>query len=152
MKVSADWSALRGTQWHQYALRFALGGFITAAAGAIATYQGPIVGGLFLAFPALFPAGATLIEKRESRRKESHGLDGTLRGRRVAALDAAGTVLGAVALSVFACLVWAESSRLPLLLVLFIATGCWLAAATSLWWLRKKHIPRLRRIPTDLSG
>ena len=31
--VPADWSALRGIRWHQYALRFALGGVVTAAAG-----------------------------------------------------------------------------------------------------------------------
>ena len=31
---------------------------------------GPAVGGLFLAFPAIFPASATLIEKDESQKKE----------------------------------------------------------------------------------
>jgi hypothetical protein len=34
----------------------------------------PVVGGLFLAFPAIFPASATLIEKHVRERKEKAGL------------------------------------------------------------------------------
>jgi hypothetical protein len=49
-----------------------------------------VFGGLFLAFPAIFPASATLIEQHERRRKQGTGGHGTLRGRRAAALDAAG--------------------------------------------------------------
>ena len=38
---------------------FFFGGLITAVAGVIAQRFGPIIGGLFLAFPAIFPASAT---------------------------------------------------------------------------------------------
>ncbi len=53
-----------------YAIRFLFGGLITVAAGIIAKRFGPGIGGLFLAFPAIFPASATLIEKHEKEKKE----------------------------------------------------------------------------------
>jgi hypothetical protein len=49
-------------------VRFALGGFATVAAGLVADLWGPAAGGLFLAFPAIFCATATLIEKHERER------------------------------------------------------------------------------------
>ena len=49
---------------------------MTVLAGVIAKKFGPVVGGLFLAFPAIFPASATLIEKHERERKERKGLKG----------------------------------------------------------------------------
>jgi hypothetical protein len=39
--------------------------------GLIAARFGPVVGGLFLAFPAIFPASATLIEKHVGTQGES---------------------------------------------------------------------------------
>jgi hypothetical protein len=62
MRIKADLSALAQTKWHDYAVRFLFGGFITALAGIIAKKFGPGIGGLFLAFPAILPASATLIE------------------------------------------------------------------------------------------
>jgi hypothetical protein len=89
MNIGIKWSALRDTSWHQYLIRFVLGGAVTAGAGAIATLFGPETGGLFLAFPAIFGASATLIEKHERERKERAGLQGTRRGREAVAVDAA---------------------------------------------------------------
>jgi Protein of unknown function (DUF3147) len=63
MIVQLNPSALRETHWYEYLIRFALGGAVTVVAGLIAARFGPVVGGLFLAFPAIFPASATLIEK-----------------------------------------------------------------------------------------
>ena len=74
MLIQVDPSALGQTKWHEYAVRFLFGGLITAIAGIIAKKFGPGVGGLFLAFPAIFPASATLIEKHEKEKKESEGL------------------------------------------------------------------------------
>ncbi len=90
MKISLDLSALGETKWYEYALRFAFGGAITVAAALIANSWGPGVGGLSLAFPALFPSSATLVEKHEKQTKQQHGLDGTIRSREAAGLDAAG--------------------------------------------------------------
>ncbi len=138
MNVSVDWSALRGIRWHQYALRFVLGGLVTLGAGAIANAAGPVFGGLFLAFPALFTASATLIERREVLNKARRGLHGHKRGRRAAALDAAGTVLGSIALACFAFIAWRGLPGHSAAAVLCIAGACWLAIAVLLWWLRKK--------------
>jgi nicotinamidase-related amidase len=69
-------------------IRFALGGAMTVIAGLIASRYGPVVGGLFLAFPAIFPASATLIEKHQRERKKKAGLSGARRGKEAAALDA----------------------------------------------------------------
>jgi Protein of unknown function (DUF3147) len=67
-------SALRQTRWYEYLIRFGLGGAMTAVAGLIAARFGPVIGGLFLAFPAIFPASVTLIEKHVRERKEKAGL------------------------------------------------------------------------------
>ena len=82
MIVQLNPSALRETHWYEYLIRFALGGAVTVVAGVIAARFGPVVGGLFLAFPAIFPASATLIEKHVRRRKEKAGLSGVRRGRK----------------------------------------------------------------------
>ena len=87
------------------------GGLITAIAGMIAHKFGPGVGGLLLAFPAILPASATLIEKHEKQRKQSAGFDGTKRGRKAAGVDAAGAAMGSIGLFVFALLVWHFISR-----------------------------------------
>jgi hypothetical protein len=75
-----DFSSLKETKPHEYALRFVFGGICTVLAGLIAKRYGPGLGGLFLAFPAIFPAGASLIESHEKRRKAEYGFDGTKRG------------------------------------------------------------------------
>jgi hypothetical protein len=61
------------------------------------------MGGLFLAFPAIFCASATLSEKHERQRKTLRGLKGERRGTDAAALDASGAALGAVGMMAFGC-------------------------------------------------
>jgi hypothetical protein len=108
---------------------------MTVIAGLIAARVGPIVGGLFLAFPAIFPASATLIEKHVRERKERVGLAGARRGKEAAALDAAGATLGSFGLAVFALVIWLLIERAPSL-ALVLATAAWLAVAVLAWWLR----------------
>ena len=98
--------ALRQTRWYEYLIRFILGGTMTVVAGVIAGRFGPLIGGLFLAFPAIFPASATLIEKHVRERKERAGLPGARRGREAAALDAAGAMLGSFGLAAFGLVIW----------------------------------------------
>jgi hypothetical protein len=106
MRIKVDLSVIGQTRWYEYAIRFLFGGLITAVAGIIAKKFGPVIGGLFLAFPAIFPASATLIEKHEKEKKEERGLRGTRRGREAASVDAAGSAMGSVGLLVFASIVW----------------------------------------------
>ena len=137
MKISLNLSAREKTKWYEYALRFAFGGAITVAAGLIANKWGPGVGGLFLAFPAIFPAAATLVEKHEKQKKQQHGLDGTIRGREAAGLDAAGAAIGSIGLIAFAVAVWCLMPLLSTWLVMICATLAWLITSVVIWYLRK---------------
>jgi hypothetical protein len=137
MVVRVTWSALRQTRWYEYVLRFVLGGLATLMAGAMAEFFGPETGGLFLAFPAIFCASATLIETHERERKQAHGLAGYRRGREAAALDAAGADLGSIGLVAFGFSVWllAPSSAFG---SLALGSLAWLFVSVSLWRLRRK--------------
>src|SRR5215470_10834004 len=59
------WPRLRRTKRREPINRFLFGGAVTLAAGIVAKQCGAEVGGLFLAFPALFPATITLIAAHE---------------------------------------------------------------------------------------
>ena len=137
MIVRLKLSALRETHWYEYLIRFGLGGAMTVVAGLIASRFGPIVGGLFLAFPAIFPASATLVEKHVRKRKERAGLPGARRGKEAAALDAAGATLGSFGLVAFGLIIWAMMERAPLL-ALFLAAIAWLAVAVFAWMRRRR--------------
>ena len=138
MPLKCKVSALGETNWHEYVVRFVFGGLITAMTGAIAAKWGPVIGGLFLAFPAIFPASATLVERHERKRKERHGLNGTIRGRQAAALDAAGAVMGSVGLIAFGAIVWRVAPRLPGWMMLSAATVAWAVLSVIMWLIRKR--------------
>lgn len=137
MIVKARFSALTETKWHEYALRFALGGLATVATGLIASKFGPATGGLFLAFPAIFCASATLVEKHERERKQKAGLRGEWRGKEAAALDSAGAALGSFGLLAFAVIVWGLSPVAATAWVFAGASAAWLVISISLWWGRR---------------
>lgn len=137
MRIKVDFSTLRQTKWHDYAVRFLFGGLITALAGIIAKRFGLAIGGLFLAFPAIFPASATLIEKHEKEKKEALGLKGAARGRNAASTDAAGSSMGSIGLSVFAFIVWQFMPRDRAWIVLGGATAVWLGVSVAVWQVRK---------------
>jgi len=137
MRIQVDLSTLAQTQWHEYAVRFLFGGLITTLAGIIAKELGPGIGGLFLAFPAIFPASATLIEKHEKEKKESLGLKGEARGRIAASIDAAGSSMGSIGLVVFALVVSQFISRGRAWIVLGGATVLWLGVSVAVWQIRK---------------
>jgi hypothetical protein len=136
MTVQVNFSALRETRWYEYLIRFALGGAVTVIAGLIAAGFGPIVGGLFLAFPAIFPASATLIEKHVREQKEKVGLSGARRGREAAALDAVGATLGSFGLAAFGLVIWLLIERAPAS-ALGLATVAWFTVAVLAWMLRR---------------
>jgi hypothetical protein len=168
LKIEFDISSLRRIKWSDYAVRFFFGGLVTAAAGVIAKEFGPAVGGLFLAFPAIFPASATLIENNERDRKRRAGKKGARRGRQAAAVDAAGAALGSIALLAFGLIAWRMLPAINAAIVLCSATAGWMAVAGLAWWIRKdlwksrrpdgrrRIIPRRSRSPhpvrTDLRA
>jgi hypothetical protein len=139
MLVKFDFASTRQTRWHEYATRFVFGGLVTLLAGLIADRFGPAWGGLFLAFPAISPATASLIEKHEREKKESAGLKGKKRGRLAAGIDAAGAAMGSLGLAAFALTAHLTITHWPLWPTLMTATVAWIAVAVAAWFLRR-HI------------
>ena len=109
---------------------------MTVITGLIAARFGPIIGGLFLAFPAIFPASVTLVEKHARQHKEKVGLSGVRRGREAAALDAIGATLGSFGLAAFAVVIWLMIELSPAV-ALVLATAAWLAISMCAWALRR---------------
>ncbi len=142
MYVRATLSALRGDHWREFAIRFALGGVATVLTGVIAALWGPVIGGLFLAFPAIMPATVTLVEKHERERKERAGLSGARRGCEVAAIEASGAALGGVGLMAFAAVAWLTIPSLSWFAVL-PAGAVWIVVSLLMWFFRRP----LRRWP-----
>jgi hypothetical protein len=140
MRIRINLDSLKQIRWHEYLTRFLLGGIITAASGLIAKHFGPVIGGLFLAFPAIFPAGATLIERQQRDKKRRAGIPRTIRGRLAAALDGRGAAMGAIALAPFGFLVWKLLPHHNAAVILSAALAVWLALATLIWRLRKLHV------------
>jgi hypothetical protein len=138
MRIQLDISVLRETRWYQVAVRFFFGGLVTAATGIIARKYGPSVGGLFLAFPAIFPASATLIERHEKEKKEHIGLHGTFRARRAVGVDAAGAAIGSIGLFVFALLIAKFLSNSRPTLVIAASTVSWMLVSGIVWFIRKR--------------
>src|SRR5690349_5218759 len=95
----------QGSLW-EYGVRFLLGGLATVTTGIVANAFGPAIGGLFLAFPALLAASATMVARHERKRKERHGLKGNERGKLAAALEARGAALGCAGMLAFALIVY----------------------------------------------
>lgn len=154
MKIGLDTKSLKENRWSEYAVRFFFGGVITATAGIIAKKFGPEVAGLLLAFPAIFPASATIIEQHEKEKMAKAGLDGTRRGRAMASIDAAGATMGSLGLIAFAALVWKGLPRYPTWAVLIAATVLWFGVAISAWILRRsfRNVRRRARRKAHSSG
>ena len=125
-----------------YGLRFAFGGAITAITGLIAHNFGPVVGGLFLAFPAILPASVTLIEDHE--------------GDRAAGASSLGAAIGSLGLLAFGAVVWGLARLLPGWLTLGCALIAWFVVAAGLWaafeWLRHRRREAERSSGCLLAG
>ena len=81
---------LRDVQPRHLAIRFAFGAAVSVVASVCGVVFSPVVGGMFLAFPAILPASLTLLEEKE--------------GTKAAVEDVGGAVLGSVGLVAFAVL------------------------------------------------
>ena len=137
MVIKFKLSALHRTRWYEIVLRFLFGGLATVATGMIANSYGPVIGGLFLAFPAIFPATATLVEKHVKEKKKKANIDGVNRSRSAVALEARGTAMGSLGLVVFGLLLWRCLVDRPAWLVLFAASLAWLVTSLLIWELRR---------------
>jgi len=149
MLVRIKFAALKRTAWWEYAVRFVFGGLSTVLAGAVAHRYGPDLGGLFLAFPAIFCASATLVERHERKRKEDLGLAGRRRGSMAAAVDSVGAALGSFGLVGFGAAIWWIAPLAPVASLLS-ASAIWAAIALTMWWLRR--FIRVTRVHSHQGG
>src|SRR5437588_9990378 len=152
MNIHISFRTLRQMRWKELALRFSLGGAITAATGIIAMQFGPVIGGLFLAFPAILLATLTLVEKHEVQKKAQKGMCGSRRGQQAAAADAAGAMLGSVGLVVFGFIVWQFAPNHAPWLVLGSATVVWATVGLCLWLIRKQVHSSIQRFVRKSVG
>lgn len=145
MLIRLSFSSLNEGRWYEYVVRYLLGGAATVITGLIGAKWGPGVGGLFLAFPAMLCASATLVQSHERRRKKEAGLEGTKRGDDAAALEAAGAALGSIALAAFAVTTLVTVGSTPCG-SLALASLAWTVTACCAWLaykrIRKKRAGR----------
>lgn len=135
--VTFDPRGFRRTRWREIGVRFLFGGVVTVITGLIAKEWGPGLGGLFMAFPAIFPAAATLVAKHEDEEMQRAGLKGDRRAAAAAALDARGAAMGAIGLVVFGAVAWQLLPTQRTTIVLIGALVAWFLVAVTLWWMRK---------------
>ncbi|MGH9736282.1 MAG: DUF3147 family protein [Candidatus Acidiferrales bacterium] len=137
IRVTFDPRGLHRTRWREIGVRFLFGGVVTVITGLIAKGWGPGLGGLFMAFPAIFPAAATLVAKHEDEEMERAGLRGDRRAAAAAALDARGAAMGAIGLMVFGAVAWQFLPTQHTTSTLLGALAAWFLVAFVLWWMRK---------------
>lgn len=108
---------LHDIKGHDLAIRFAFGAGVSVVAAVIGKAFSPVVGGMFLAFPAILPATLTLLEKKHGTEDAEH--------------DNRGAVLGALGLVAFALTAASLFGRIGPPLVLVAATVSWVVVATA---------------------
>ena len=138
MLIGINVAKLREGKPHEYLTRFLFGGIVTVLAALIAKHYGPILGGLFLAFPGIFAPGLSMTETHAIERKAKAGAHGTLFARAEASVEAAGASAGALGLAAFALILWKGLPTHSLALILPLAGAAWLCVSVLLWWLRKR--------------
>jgi hypothetical protein len=138
MKITLTLSSLKQTTAKEYILRFALGGLVTAVVGLVAKEFGPVIGGLFLAFPSIFPAAITLVEKHEAQKKGVQGQKAKYEARGAAGSDAAGAAMASFGLLAFGFVVWKWAGEQTPPVVLGFALLAWMFTAMAIWTIRKK--------------
>jgi hypothetical protein len=138
MLIGINVAKLREGTPSEYLTRFLFGGTVTVLATLIAHHYGPVIGGLFLAFPGIFAPGLSMTEEHAIERKARGGANGTLFARAEASVEAAGASAGALGLTAFALTLWIGLPAHSLTLVLPLASAVWLAVSVLLWWIRKR--------------
>jgi hypothetical protein len=102
MRLKLRFDSLKETKPTEYVSRLVFGGVVTVLAGFVGDHYGPVVGGLFLAFPGIFPAGVSLVEKHKTQREKAEGKRGIWSARGQASVEATGASVGTLGLIGFA--------------------------------------------------
>jgi hypothetical protein len=138
MRLRLEFDSLRETTARDYVTRFLFGGTVTVLASLIAEHYGPVIGGLFLAFPGIFPGGIMLTEEHKIERERAAGYQGTWSARGEAAVEATGASCGALGLAAFAAVLCKGIGSHGLVPTLVCAGAAWTLASWAAWWLREK--------------
>jgi uncharacterized membrane protein (GlpM family) len=123
--IGAQVDKVRDLRSRDLVVRFIFGAITSAVAGSLSILFSPIVGGVFLAFPAILAASLTLIAEEEDRKEARE--------------DARGATVGAVALAAFAGIGVLTFTKIAWPLALAAACGAWVVVAMGLYlllWLR----------------
>jgi hypothetical protein len=116
--------AIRRISASTLAVRFAFGAGVSLLAGVVTIVAGPLVGGVFLAFPAILLASLTLVAKQE--------------GRRQAPNDARGATYGTIGMVAFAVVIAIGVGHVWLWLVLLAASAAWVAVGLGGYFLARR--------------
>lgn len=138
VRIGCDFSKLAKTRPTEYLTRFLFGVALTLLFSLITKWAGPVIGGLFLAFPGIYPPGSSFVEKKEEERKEQAGMHGTIRARTLASAHAAGASAGTFGLMAFAAIVWLGLPRFGLPISLAAGTVAWFGLSGAAWVLRER--------------
>lgn len=138
VRIGCDFSTLRKAKPMDYVTRFLYGCVLTLVFSLVSKWAGPIIGGLFLAFPGIYSPGSSFVEKQEEQRKLKAGMEGRMRGRALASAHAVGAGAGCFGLMGFAAIVWLGLPRFGLAASLTAGTLAWLALSLGAWTLRER--------------
>jgi Protein of unknown function (DUF3147) len=138
MRLRLRFDSLKETTPREYVSRFVFGGAVTVVAGLISEHYGPVVGGLFLAFPGILPSGISLVEKHKQLREKKEGKVGVLAGRAEASVEATGASIGAIGLVGFATILWHGLPSHRLLPTMIAAFTAWIVLSLAFWWIRER--------------
>lgn len=138
VRIGCDLSKLGKTKPTAYLTRFLFGCALTFVFSLISKWAGPVIGGLFLAFPGIYPPGSSFVEKKEEERKLEAGMEGRMRARSLAGAHAVGAGAGCFGLMGFAAIMWLGLPRFGLAASLAIGTAGWFALSFGAWALRER--------------
>jgi uncharacterized protein DUF3147 len=124
--ISFDFARLRHCSVAAMLVRFAFGFGVSVLVGVVTVVFGDRVGGLFLAFPAILPASLTLIADEDGKRKAS--------------VDAAGAIVGGIALVAFGAVSWFLLPRIPPVWAELIAFVAWCTLAVGLYLVVRRRV------------
>jgi hypothetical protein len=109
--IGFEISSLHDCGFSDLAIRFGFGAAISIIAALVGLWFSPVVGGMFLAFPAILPATLTLIEEKDDTEAAVH--------------NTRGAVIGGVGLVAFGLVAAALFARVSAALTLVAATAAW---------------------------
>lgn len=117
--IGAQVEKVREVRGPDMVVRFLFGAVTSAVAGSLAILFSPIVGGVFLAFPAILAASLTLIAEEEDVEESRE--------------DSRGAVVGAVGMGAFAAIGVAAFTQITWPFALAAAFGGWIVVAFGLY-------------------